>query len=114
MPEDLAFHQQLMLEFVKSQYGAVVLGVLTFPILGISIAALIAPSLEMLFGQLSNAGEEAIKKLNPLQQLLLLVFPAMAPVLIGSTLGREAAEKVKELKLGERVLSFKWILGMFG
>ena len=32
----------------------------------------------------------------------------MAPVLIGSTLGREAAEKVKELKLGERVLSFKW------
>ena len=95
MPEDLAFHQQLMLEFVKSQYGAVVLGVLTFPILGISIAALITPSLEMLFGQLSKEGEEAIKKLNPLQQLSLLVFPGVAPVMIGATLGAEAAQKVK-------------------
>ena len=34
--------------------------------------------------------------------------------LIGAALGAEAAQKVKELKLGERVLSFKWILGMFG
>ena len=38
----------------------------------------------------------------------------MAPVLIGAALGAEAAQKVKELKLRERVLSFKWILGMFG
>ena len=75
MPEDLAFHQQLMLEFVKSQYGAVVLGVLTFPILGISIAALIAPSLEMLFGQLSDAAEEAIKKLKSITAIISINFP---------------------------------------
>ena len=49
----------------------------------------------MLFGQLSKEGEEAIKKLNPLLQLSLLVFPGVAPVMIGATLGREAAEKVK-------------------
>ena len=105
MPEDLTFHQQLMLEFVKSQYGAVVLGALTFPILGIGISAFIAPIIADLLETASPDLKDAITKLNPSQQLGLLLFPTIGPVMIGATLGAEAAQKVKELNLGNRLLS---------
>ena len=105
MPKDLTFHQQLMLEFVKSQYGAAVLGLLTFPVLGIGISAFIAPIIADLLATASPELKDAITKLNPSQQLGLLLFPAIGPVLIGASLGAEAAQKVKELNLGNRLLS---------
>ena len=105
MPKDLTFHQQLMLEFVKSQYGAAVLGLLTFPVLGIGISAFIAPLIAELLALLSAEGKEAVLNLNPPQQLGLLLFPAIGPAMIGAKLGAEAAQKVKELNLGNRLLS---------
>ena len=48
-----------MLEFVKSQYGAAVLGLLTFPVLGIGISAFIAPLIAELLALLSAEGKEA-------------------------------------------------------
>ena len=113
MPKDLTFHQQLMLEFVKSQYGAVVLGVLTFPILGISIAALIAPSLEMYLASSPMQLRKRLK-IKSITAIIAISFPCHGSGSDRLHSRQRSSRKVKELKLGERVLSFKWILGMFG
>ena len=68
---------------------------MTFPILGIGISAFIAPIIADLLAIASPDLKDAITKLNPSQQLGLLLFPAIGPVMIGATLGAEAAQKVK-------------------
>ena len=113
MPEDLAFHQQLMLEFVKSQYGAVVLGVLTFPILGISIAALIAQVWKCYLASSPMQLRKRLK-IKSITAIISINFPCHGSSSDRRHSRRRSSTKVKELKLGERVLSFKWILGMFG
>ena len=86
-----------MLEFVKSQYGAAVLGLLTFPVFGHRNICFYCANYSRFISNCFTELKNAITKLNPSQQLGLLLFPAIGPVLIGASLGAEAAEKVKEL-----------------
>jgi len=94
------YPQQLMLEFVKSQYGAVVIGGLIFPVFGITLSALLAPILAMLFPEVSTGARAALEELSPVQWLLIIVNPAGASVYLGKQYGEEVAQKVLDLNLG--------------
>jgi len=105
MPElpGYTYSQQLGLEFVKSQYGAVVIGALIFPVFGITLAALLAPILAMLFPEVSAGAKAELEKLTPLQWLLIIANPAGASIYIGKEYGEEVAQKVLELNLGNQL-----------
>ena len=104
MPEEgYTYDQQLGLEFVKSQYGAVVIGALIFPVFGITIATLLAPILAMLFPEISAGAKAALEALSPLQWLLIIANPAGASIYLGQEYGEEIAQKVLELNLGNQL-----------
>jgi len=103
LAKDFTYSQQLGLEFVKSQYGAVVIGALVFPIFGITIAALLAPILAMLFPEISSGAKAALEALSPLQWLLIVVNPAGASLYLGKEFGEEVEQKVLELNLGNQL-----------
>jgi len=104
MPEEgYTYSQQLGLEFVKSQYGAVVIGALIFPVFGITIAALLAPILAMLFPEISAGAKAALEALSPLQWLLIVVNPGSASIYLGKEFGEEVAQKVLDLNLGNQL-----------
>jgi len=106
LPEEgYTYSQQLGLEFVKSQYGAVVIGALIFPVFGITLAALLAPILAVLLPDLSAGAKSALEKLAPLQWLLIILNPAAAGIYLGKEVGEEVAQKVVELNLIDRLLS---------
>jgi len=106
MPEKgYTYSQQLGLEFVKSQYGAVVIGALIFPVFGITLAALLAPILAMLFPEISAGAKAALEALSPLQWLLIIVNPGSAGLYLGKEFGEEVAQKVAELNLIDRLLA---------
>ena len=106
MPEEgYTYSQQLGLEFVKSQYGAVVIGALIFPVFGITIAALLAPILAMLFPEISAGAKAALEALSPLQWLLIIINPASASIYLGKEAGEEVTKKVIELNLIDRLLA---------
>lgn len=106
MPEGgYTYSQQLGLEFVKSQYGAVVIGALIFPVFGITLAALLAPILAMLFPEISAGAKAALEALSPLQWLLIIVNPGSAGLYLGKEFGEEVAQKVAELNLIDRLLA---------
>jgi len=99
LPEEgYTYSQQLGLEFVKSQYGAVVIGVLIFPVFGITIGALLAPILAMLLD-----ARAALEALSPLKWLVIFLSPSLAVTYLGAKLGTEVAEKVLELNLGNQL-----------
>jgi len=101
--ENRSFSQELALEFVKSQYGAVVIGALIFPVFGITLAALLAPILAMLFPEISPGAKAALEALSPLQWLLIVVNPAGASIYLGKEFGEEVAQKVLDLNLGNQL-----------
>ncbi len=115
MPEeDYTYSQQLTLEFVKSQYGAVVLGVFGLSIFGVTFATLTAPLLSQLYGHVSDDAEAALRKLPSLQQFLILAMPVLwVPVLLPKYGRTEVLPKIAELNLGNRVLSFFNVGGTF-
>jgi len=104
LPEEgYTYSQQLGLEFVKSQYGAVVIGVLIFPVFGITIGALLAPILAMLIPEISLDARAALEALSPLKWLVIFLSPSLAVTYLGAKLGTEVAEKVLELNLGNQL-----------
>jgi len=104
MPEEgYTYSQQLGLEFVKSQYGAVVIGALIFPVFGITLAALLAPILAILFPTITPGAKAALKGLNPLQLLAIIGNPGVALVFVGEEFGPEIEQKVLELNLGNQL-----------
>jgi len=107
MPElpGYTYSQQLGLEFVKSQYGAVVIGGLIFPVFGITLAALLAPILAILLPDLTADTKALLEKLSPLQWLLIIINPASASLYLGKEAGEEVATKVIELNLIDRLLA---------
>jgi len=106
MPEKgYTYSQQLGLEFVKSQYGAVVIGALIFPVFGITLAALLAPIMAALFPDLTADTKALLEKLSPLQWLLIIINPASAGIYLGQEAGEEVAKQVVELNLIDRLLA---------
>ena len=106
MPEEgYTYSQQLGLEFVKSQYGAVVIGALIFPVFGITLAALLAPLLAILLPDLSAAAKAALEKLPPLKMLLIILTPGLAAGYLGKEIGEEVAKKIVSLNLIDRLLA---------
>jgi hypothetical protein len=104
LPEEgYTYSQQLGLEFVKSQYGAVVIGALIFPVFGITIAALLAPILAMLFPEISTGAKAALEALSPLQWLIIVVNPGAAALYLGKEFGEEVGKKVLDLNLGNQL-----------
>lgn len=105
MPElpGYTFSQQLMLELVKSQYGAVVIGALIFPVFGITLAALLAPILALLFPEVTTGAKAALEGLTPLQLLAIIGNPGTALVFVGEEFGPEIKQKVLELNLGNQL-----------
>jgi len=104
MPEEgYTYSQQLGLEFVKSQYGAVVIGALVYPVFGITLAALLAPVLALLFPAVTSEAKAELEKLSPLQWLMIIVNPGSASVYLGKEYGAEVAQKVIELDLGNQI-----------
>jgi len=101
--EKRSFSQELALEFVKSQYGAVVIGALIFPVFGITIAALLAPVLAILFPEISAGAKEAFEGLTPLQWLGIIINPSSAGIYLGAAFGDEIEQKVRELTLGNQL-----------
>ena len=100
LPEEgYTYSQQLGLEFVKSQYGAAVIGVLMFPLFGITLGALLAPVIAKLLPDLSAGAKAALEKLPPIEQLFLIISPASAVLYLGKEKGAEVAKKVIELNL---------------
>jgi len=100
------YSQQLVLELVKSQYGVPTLGVLIFPLLGITAAVIITPLLALLFPDLSAGAKTAVEGLSPLQMLLILSNPALISLYItDKALGGEITEKVLKLNIGNRLVS---------
>ena len=107
MPEKgYTYSQQLLLEMVKSQYGVPTLGVLVFPLLGLTAAALIAPLLALLFPDLSAGAKTAVEELTPLQTFLIFSSPALTGLYItDQALNLEITEKLQGLNLGNRLVS---------
>jgi len=105
MPElpGYTFSQQLMLELVKSQYGAVVIGALIFPVFGITLAALLAPILALLFPEVTTGAKAALEGLTPLQLLAIIGNPGTALVFVGEEFGPEIKQKVLDLNLGNQL-----------
>ncbi len=97
------YPQQLGLEFVKSQYGAVVIGALILPVFGITIAALLAPILVMLFPEISSGARAALEALSPVKLALLIINPGNAVFYLGETYGPEIRKKILELNLGNQL-----------
>jgi len=114
LPEEgYTYSQQLTLEFVKSQYGAVVMGVLVAPLFGLTLAAVLAPLLASLYENVSTEAQKEITKLPSLQQFLILAFPILwVPILLPKKIGEEVLPQVAELNLGNRLLSI-FSLGPF-
>lgn len=107
MPEKgYTYSQQLVLELVKSQYGVPTLGVLIFPLLGITAAVIITPLLALLFPDLSAGAKAAVEGLSPLQMLLILSNPGLISLYItDQALNLEITEKVLKLNIGNRLVS---------
>ena len=107
MPEPgYTYSQQLVLELVKSQYGVPTLGVLVFPLLGLTAAVLIAPLLALLFPDLSAGAKAAVEGLTPLQGLLIFSNPALTGLYItDKALGLEVTESLQKLNIGNRLTS---------
>jgi len=104
LPEEgYTYSQQLTLEFVKSQYGAVVIGALIFPVFGITLGALLAPILAILFPEISLGAKAALEALSPLQWLLIVVNPGSAIIYLGEEYGPEVTQKVLDLNLGNQL-----------
>ena len=101
--ENRSFSQELALEFVKSQYGAVVIGALIFPLFGITLATLLAPVLATLFPGITPGAKAALEGLSPLQLLAIIGNPGTALVFVGEEFGPEIAQKVLELNLGNQL-----------
>ena len=102
MPEEgYTYSQQLGLEFVKSQYGAVVIGALVFPLFGITLATLLAPVLATLFPDITAGARTAVEGLTPVQWLNIIINPGSASVYLGAEYGLEIAQKVVELDLSK-------------
>ena len=101
--EKRSFSQELALEFVKSQYGAVVIGALIFPVFGITIAALLAPVLAILFPEISAGAKEAFEGLTPLQWLGIILNPGSAGLYLELPFADEIEQKVRELNLGNQL-----------
>jgi len=99
--ENRSFSQELALEFVKSQYGAVVIGALIFPLFGITLATLLAPVLATLFPDITAGARAAVEGLTPVQWLNIIVNPGSASVYLGAEYGAEVAQKVLELDLSK-------------
>jgi len=107
MPEkDYTFNQQLTLEFVRSQYGAVVMGVLVAPLFGLTLAALLAPLLASLYEDVSEKAKKEIEKLPNLQTFLMFAFPVSIPLLLPKKIADEIIPKIAELNIGNRLFSF--------
>jgi len=104
--DDLTYSQQLTLEFVKSQYGAVVMGVLVAPLFGLTLAALLAPLLASLYEGVSEEAKKEIEKLPSLQTFLMLAFPVSIPILLPKKIADEVIPRIAELNLGNRLFSF--------
>ena len=114
MPEkDYTYSQQLTLEFVKSQYGAVVLGVFGLSIFGVTFATLTAPLLSQLYGHVSDDAEAELRKLPSLQQFLILAMPALWVPILLPKYGPEVLPKIAELNIGNRLFSFFNVGGTF-
>ncbi len=114
MPEkDYTYSQQLTLEFVKSQYGAVVLGVFGLSIFGVTLGGLLAPQLAQLYGHVSDDAEAALRKLPSLQQFLILAMPALWVPILLPKYGPEVLPKIAELNIGNRLFSFFNVGGTF-
>lgn len=100
MPEEgYTYSQQLGLEFVKSQYGAAVIGALVFPVFGITLSALLAPILAILFPTVTSETKAELEKLTPLQWLMIIVNPGTASFYLIEPYAEEVAQKVVELNL---------------
>jgi len=100
------YSQQLVLELVKSQYGVPTLGVLVFPLLGLTAATLIAPLMALLLPDLSPGAKAAVEGLTPLQTFLLFSSPALAGLYItDKALNLEITEKLQGLNIGNRLVS---------
>jgi len=103
---DLTYSQQLTLEFVKSQYGAVVMGVLVAPLFGLTLATLLSPLLASLYEGVSEEAKKEIEKLPSLQTFLMLAFPVSIPILLPKKIADEVIPRIAELNLGNRLFSF--------
>lgn len=90
MPEEgYSYTQQLGLEFVKSQYGAVVIGALAFPVFGITLATILAPIIALVTKEGSEGFRAAVEGLTPLQWLSIIINPASASIYLGVEYAKE-------------------------
>ena len=90
MPEEgYSYTQQLGLEFVKSQYGAVVMGALAFPVFGITLATILAPIVALVTKEGSAGFIAAVEGLTPLQWLNIIINPGSASVYLGVEYAKE-------------------------
>jgi hypothetical protein len=109
LPEkDYSFNEQLALEFVKSQYGAPVLGVLLVLISTIGTGALLVLlGFDKFLALLTPDEAGIINNLTDAQKLALILLPN-APFLVLPTLaldtaaGKSLAKKVLDLNLGNQ------------
>jgi len=100
------YSQQLVLEVVKSQYGVPTLGVLIFPLVGLTAATIIAPLLALLLPDLSPGAKAAVEGLTPLQTFLLFASPGLTGLYItDKVLNLEITEKLQGLNIGNRLVS---------
>ena len=115
MPEEgYTYSQQLTLEFVKSQYGAVVMGVLVAPLFGLTLATLLAPLLAAVEEDGAEEARKEIEKLPSLQTFLMFAFPVLIPILLPKKIADEVVPRIAKLNLGNRLLSFFNVGGTFG
>jgi len=107
LPEkSYTYSQHLVLELVKSQYGVPTLGVLIFPLLGLTAATLTAPLLALLIPDLSASAKAAVEGLTPLQRFLIFASPPLTGLYIADkVLNLEITEKLQSLNIGNRLLS---------
>jgi len=100
------YSQQLVLELVKSQYGVPTLGVLVFPLLGLTASTLIAPLLALLLPDLTPGAISALEGLTPLQKFIIFASPALTGLYItDKVLNLEITEKLQGLNIGNRLVS---------
>ena len=106
-----SYNEQLMLELVKSQYGAPVLGVLVILISTVGTGALLFMlGFDKFLALLTSDEKGIVNNLSDAQKLALILLPN-APFLVLPTLildtpaGKTLVKKVLDLNLGNQLLA---------
>jgi len=112
MPEKgYTYSEQLVLEFVKSQYGAPVLGILTLLLTTVGTAGILFfLGWDKFRSGLSPDEGDLADKLTDIQRLGLILLPAAPfltiPLFLQSDTGQSLLEKARDLNVGNRFFRY--------